>query len=60
VDPDEVFYLQSRGIPRDEAVRLIVKGFFQEVLDRIPLEEVRATVEAAIEDEIRETTWASS
>lgn len=60
VDPDEVFYLQSRGIPKDEAVRLIVKGFFQEVLDRIPLEEVRDTVEAAIEDEVRGTTWSST
>ena len=32
-----VFYLQSRGIPRDEAERLIVSGFFQEVLDRVQI-----------------------
>jgi Fe-S cluster assembly protein SufD len=34
VGEDEVFYLMSRGIPRQEAERLIVFGFFQEVLDR--------------------------
>ena len=34
VDDDTVFYMQSRGIPYREAQRLIVTGFFQEVLDR--------------------------
>ena len=53
VDEDEIFYLQTRGIPRDEAERLIVRGFFQEVLDKVPLEEVRGSLDAAIEDELR-------
>ncbi|HWC32061.1 MAG TPA: SufD family Fe-S cluster assembly protein, partial [Actinomycetota bacterium] len=53
VDEDVRFYLESRGIPRDEAEQLIVTGFFQEVLDRVPLEEVRGSLEAAIEDELR-------
>lgn len=53
VDENELFYLQTRGIPLDEAERLIVKGFFQEVLDRVPLEEVRLSMEAAIETELR-------
>jgi Fe-S cluster assembly protein SufD len=53
VSEDEVFYLQTRGIPREEATRLIVKGFFQEVLDRVPLEEARETIEGAIEEELR-------
>ena len=35
VDEEALFYLQSRGIPHDEAERLIVTGFFQEVLDRV-------------------------
>lgn len=52
VEEETLFYLQSRGIGRDEAERLIVFGFFQEVLDRIPLEEVREGVEAAIEREL--------
>ncbi|MGH2709824.1 MAG: Fe-S cluster assembly protein SufD [Actinomycetota bacterium] len=53
VDEDEVFYLQTRGIPREEAVRLIVRGFFQEVLDKVPLEEIRESLAAAIEAELR-------
>jgi Fe-S cluster assembly protein SufD len=53
VSDDEIFYLQSRGIPRDEAERLIVKGFFQEVIDRIPLEDVRDAIDEAIEEELR-------
>jgi Fe-S cluster assembly protein SufD len=52
VSDDEIFYLQSRGIPRDEATRLIVRGFFAEVLDRIDIPEIRDGVEAAIEDEL--------
>jgi Fe-S cluster assembly protein SufD len=52
VSEDEVFYLQSRGIPQDEATRLIVRGFFAEVLDRIDIPEVRDGVEAAIEAEL--------
>jgi len=52
VDEETLFYLQSRGIPRAEAERLIVFGFFQEVLDRIPLAEVRDGVSHAIELEL--------
>jgi Fe-S cluster assembly protein SufD len=52
VEEETLFYLQSRGISRDEAERLIVFGFFQEVLDRIPLEEVRDGVARAIEQEL--------
>jgi Fe-S cluster assembly protein SufD len=52
VSEEELFYLQSRGIARDEATRLIVRGFFAEVLDRIDIPEVRDGVEAAIESEL--------
>jgi Fe-S cluster assembly protein SufD len=52
VSEDEIFYLQSRGIPQDEATRLIVRGFFAEVLDRIDIPEIRDGVEAAIESEL--------
>lgn len=52
VDEDAMFYLQSRGIPADEAERLIVFGFFREVLDRIALAEVREGLERAIEAEL--------
>jgi Fe-S cluster assembly protein SufD len=52
VSEDELFYLQSRGIPRDEAERLIVFGFFNEVLDRIDLPEIRDGLERSIEAEL--------
>ncbi|MBV8563190.1 MAG: Fe-S cluster assembly protein SufD, partial [Actinobacteria bacterium] len=52
VDREDLFYLMSRGLPRYEAERLIVRGFFQEVLDRIELEPVREAVTAALEARI--------
>jgi Fe-S cluster assembly protein SufD len=52
VNREDLFYLQSRGLPRFEAERLIVRGFFQEVLDRIELEPVREAVTAALEARI--------
>ena len=52
VDEDELFYLQTRGISPEEAERLIVFGFFKEVLDRVQLEEVRTGLERAIEAEL--------
>ncbi len=48
ISEEQVFYLQSRGIPADEASRLIVKGFLEGTLQRIP-EAVRKTVEPLIE-----------
>jgi Fe-S cluster assembly protein SufD len=41
LDPEEVFYISSRGLPLDETQRLIVQGFFAPVIERIPLESVR-------------------
>jgi Fe-S cluster assembly protein SufD len=52
VSDDELFYLMSRGIPEKEAERLIVFGFFQEVLDRVDIPEIRDGLVAAIEDEL--------
>ena len=54
VDEDAIFYLTSRGIPRAEAERLIVSGFFQEVLDRVKIDEVREGAEKAIQDELNQ------
>lgn len=48
LDEEELFYLMSRGIARDQAVRLIVDGFFMPVLDRIPLREVRTRLKNAV------------
>jgi len=52
VEEDTLFYLESRGIPRAEAERLIVFGFFQEVLDKVTLPEVRDGLAHAIEAEL--------
>jgi Fe-S cluster assembly protein SufD len=41
VDDEERFYLMARGVPADEAERLIVRGFFADVLDRVPVETAR-------------------
>jgi Fe-S cluster assembly protein SufD len=52
VDREQLFYLMSRGLPRAEAERIVVRGFFQNVLDRIELEPVREAVTAALEARI--------
>ena len=47
--PDEyIFYLMARGIDRTNAERMIVQGFFEEVIDRIPVEGVKTKLEAEI------------
>lgn len=45
VDPEHLFYLESRGIPRPVAERMLVQGFLGEVLDRLPVAQVREEVE---------------
>ena len=52
IDEEQLFYMLSRGIKRDEAVHMIVTGFFEPVLDRIPLEELRERVAGLIEAKI--------
>jgi len=52
VDREQLFYLMARGLPRAEAERMVVRGFFQDVLDRIELEPVRDAVTAALEARI--------
>jgi Fe-S cluster assembly protein SufD len=41
IDADELFYLRSRGIKLPEAERLIVEGFFDPIMQRIPFEGVQ-------------------
>jgi Fe-S cluster assembly protein SufD len=52
VDPEHVFYLESRGIPAGTAEQMIVHGFFGEVLDRIPVAQARELVESELESRI--------
>ncbi len=60
VDELQLFYLTSRGIPRPEAVRMLVFGFFAEVTDRIDLPAVTDTLLAEIEQEVRGGDLATS
>lgn len=48
IDEDQRFYLESRGVPTEIAERLIVAGFFDEVLERLPVASVADLVTAAI------------
>jgi Fe-S cluster assembly protein SufD len=52
VDPEHLFYLRSRGIPEKTAKRMLIQGFFGDVLDRIPFEHARKLVEAELESRI--------
>jgi Fe-S cluster assembly protein SufD len=53
LDEEEVFYLLSRGIPKLEAVRLVVFGFFGEVLEQLPLENVKQELLRVTERKLR-------
>ena len=55
----QLFYLQSRGIPEDEAKRLVVRGFFADIVREIPLTDLRDEVTAAIEAELASTAYAA-
>lgn len=48
IDPDQIFYLLSRGIPQKEAEQLIVEGFFDPIMQRIPFTGVRSRFQEAI------------
>jgi Fe-S cluster assembly protein SufD len=52
VDREQLFYLMARGLSRPEAERLLVRGFFQDILDRIELEPVREALGGALEARI--------
>lgn len=52
IDQDQVFYLRTRGIPEKEAERIIVEGFFDPIMQRIPFEGVRERFQQAIEEKM--------
>jgi Fe-S cluster assembly protein SufD len=53
VDAEQIFYAQARGLTADEAARLVVAGFFQQVFDRITIPSVREALAGAIGQRIR-------
>ena len=58
VDDQHLFYLESRGIPRDQARRLVVFGFFEEILEQVGVPAVRRRLEAALEAELEKEVAA--
>ena len=48
-DDEQLFYLMARGIPEGEARKLVVRGFFAELINKIPSEELRERLGDAIE-----------
>jgi Fe-S cluster assembly protein SufD len=61
LDPEQIFYMMTRGISRAEAVRVLVEGYFEEVVQRLDdpgLEElVRRRISdklAGAEEQVRE------
>jgi Fe-S cluster assembly protein SufD len=52
LEQEPLFYIKSRGIPDKEAERLVVEGFFDPIMQRIPFEGVRARFQQAIHEKI--------
>lgn len=51
-DDDQLFYLRSRGIREEDATRLIIRGFFNEVLNQISVESIRDELIARVAGEL--------
>ncbi len=52
LDPEQMYYLRSRGIPESEARRMLVLGFFEEVIERVPFETMRDRLHEVIEQKL--------
>ena len=51
-DDEQLFYLQARGIPKEQARRLVVRGFFGEIISKIAVPAVRDRLTEAVEKEL--------
>ena len=54
-DDEQLFYLQARGIPEQEARRLVVRGFFADIIAKIPVAEIQGHLTQAVERELAAT-----
>ena len=59
-DDEQLFYLRARGIPEAQARRLVVRGFFNEIIAKIAVPAVRERLTEAIEQELAITESRSS
>ncbi len=57
-DDEQLFYLQARGIPESEARRLVVRGFFADLVARIPVADLQGHLMAAVERELSRSIGA--
>jgi Fe-S cluster assembly protein SufD len=53
VDPTQLYYLMSRGIPKAEAERLVIHGFLAPVVNQLPIEKVKQQLTEVIERKVR-------
>lgn len=53
LDPDQIFYLESRGVPTEVARRLIVLGFFDDVVSKVPVPGLREVVRERVGRRLR-------
>ena len=51
-DDEQLFYLQSRGIPADIARRLVIRGFFAEIINKLKSAELEERLMQRIDDEL--------
>ncbi len=54
IDEDQLFYCESRGIPREQARRLVVEGFFADVVDSFPEGPIRDSADSAVQTALEE------
>lgn len=52
VDPDEMYYMMSRGIPKDVAEKLVIRGFLGSILSSLPVKDVRDEIIEVIEGKL--------
>jgi len=55
-DDEQLFYLQSRGIPAEEARKLVIRGFFMEILAKLNHEAIEERIAAKIDAELAKLT----
>jgi Fe-S cluster assembly protein SufD len=60
VDPEQLFYLRSRGLTQDNAKRLVIEGFLAELVERIPEGHGREELGGALEGRLAELLAAQN
>ena len=51
-DDEQLFYLMSRGIPMADARRLVIRGFFSEIIAKIGISEIEDRLMARIDNQL--------